>query len=111
VRGGVETPGPPPEASVGVRAVAGGTELDVWLQPRASRDEISGVQGGALKIRVAAAPVEGEANEALLRLLAKCVGLPRSSVEIVRGRTGRRKTVRLAGLAPAQVRRELGLTA
>ncbi len=90
-----------------LRPLPGGCELDVWVQPRASRDEVAGVQGDALKLRVAAPPVEGEANEAVVRLLAKATGLPRTAVEIVRGRSGRRKTVRLQGLEVAEARSRL----
>ena len=92
-----------------LRAVSGGCELDVWVQPRASRDELAGVQGDALKLRVAAPPVDGEANEAVVRLLAKATGLPRSALEIVRGQSGRRKTVRLQGLEVEEARRRLGI--
>ena len=83
--------------------------IDVWVQPRASRDEVVGRQGGAVKIRVAAPPVEGEANEALLRFLAKKLGLPRRAIEIVHGASGRRKSVKVRGLAPGEVAQRLGV--
>lgn len=87
-----------------IRGTPAGVEVDVWVQPRASKDELSGLQGDALKIRLAAPPVDGEANEALVRYLAKLAGVPRSSVELVRGHTGRRKTVRLKGVGVEEVR-------
>ena len=83
--------------------------IEIWVQPRASRNEVVGRQGGALKIRVAAPPVDGEANEALLRFIAKSLGLPRRAVAIVRGASGRRKSVRVRGLAPDQVAERLGV--
>ena len=83
--------------------------LEVWVQPRASRDQVVGRQGGAVKIRVAAPPVDGEANQALLRYLAKTLGVPRNRIEIVRGETGRRKTLRITGLADREVQERLGL--
>ena len=92
-----------------LRSVPGGTELAVWVQPRASRDEIAGVRGDALKVRVAAPPVEGEANEALVRFLAKQLGVARGAVTLVRGQTGRRKAVRVEGLAAGEILQRLGL--
>ncbi len=92
-----------------IRQVGDAVEIDVIVQPRASKEEIAGIQGGALKVRLTAPPVEGEANEALVRLVAKLAGLPRSAVTIVRGKTGRRKTLRILGLEAGTLRSRLGL--
>ena len=81
--------------------------LRVYAQPRASRDEIAGVHGDALKIRVAAPPVDGEANEALCRFLAKACGVAKSAVTVEAGDTGRNKTVRIR--APRTLPDELGI--
>jgi len=70
--------------------------LKVYLQPKASRDEFVGPYRDGIKVRVTAAPVEGKANEALLRLLAKEFGVPPSSIEIVRGHRSREKIIRIA---------------
>lgn len=68
--------------------------LNIRLQPRASRDEIVGAQAdGRLKIRITAPPVDGKANEYLLRYLADACGVPRSAVTLVSGQTGRNKRV------------------
>jgi len=88
---------------------AGGTDLEVWVQPRASRDEIVGIQGGALKIRIAAPPVEGEANDALVRFVAKALGVARGTVTVARGQSSRRKRLRITGLDPEAVRGKLGI--
>jgi uncharacterized protein len=61
-----------------------------------------------LKARVAAPPVEGEANAALIRLLAKALGLPRSAVRIASGDTARVKVLEIDGLSEAEVRQRLG---
>ncbi|MBI5440641.1 MAG: YggU family protein [Deltaproteobacteria bacterium] len=95
--------------SSAVRETSGGVEVDVWVQPRASRNELCGLREDALKIRLAAPPVEGEANAALVRFLADLTGAPRSSVELVRGHSGRRKTVRIRGVSAEQARQALGL--
>lgn len=69
--------------------------LAVYIQPRASRDEITGQHGEALRIRVAAPPVDGEANAALCRFLADTFGVAKSAVSVESGQSGRRKTVRI----------------
>jgi len=76
----------------------------VHVQPRASRSEIVGVHGAALKVRLQAPPVEGAANEALLALLAAALGLPRRAVRVVAGATSRAKTVEIEGTTEGAVR-------
>jgi hypothetical protein len=88
----------------------GGVRLRVRVQPRASRSEIVGEHGGALKIRLAAPPVEGEANRALVKLLAKRLRLASSNVRIVAGETGRAKLVDVEGMDARAVRNALGMT-
>ena len=73
----------------------------VRLVPRASRSEIAGEHDGALRVRVTAPPVDGAANDELIRLLAGALGVPRSSVEIRSGQSSRLKQVRVtASVAP-----------
>ena len=69
--------------------------LEVWVQPRASRNEIVGYRNHFLHLRVTAPPVEGEANQSVKRLLAEALGIPPSRVEILKGDKGRRKKVRV----------------
>jgi len=73
--------------------------LQVRLQPRASANAIAGVQDGVVRVRVTAPPVDGAANEALVRLLAKALSVGRGRVSIVRGRSSRNKVVRVEGLS------------
>lgn len=87
----------------------GAVRIPVRAQPRASRDEIVGEHGGALKVRLAAPPVDGAANRALIRLLAKRVGVPASAVSVVAGGTSRNKVVEVAGTDVAAVREALGI--
>ncbi len=87
----------------------GRVRIPVRAQPRASRSEIVGEYDGALKVRVAAPPVEGEANRELVRFLARTIGVPQSSLEILSGSSGKSKIVEVAGVALVDVRRALGL--
>lgn len=82
--------------------VPGGVRLRVRVTPRGGRDAVEGIGADAdaaphLKIRVAAAPVDGDANDAVEKLLAKWLGVPRSKVEVVGGETVRLKTVMIDG--------------
>jgi uncharacterized protein (TIGR00251 family) len=77
----------------------------VRLQPRASRDEIAGTHGGALKIRLHAPPVDGAANGALVAFLAERLGVPRRSVRIVSGATSRTKTIEADGVQTFEIER------
>ncbi|MEA3459582.1 MAG: DUF167 domain-containing protein [Chloroflexota bacterium] len=85
----------------------GGTTFPIKVVPRASRNEIAGVQAGALKLRLTALPVGGAANRALIKFLAEELGVRRSEVEILRGRTSHRKLVKVVGLSGPEVRARL----
>jgi len=73
--------------------------FQVRVVPRASRSEIVGEHDGALRVRIAAPPVEGAANEELVRVLSRALGLSRSAIEISAGHSSKLKTVRLLGSA------------
>lgn len=88
-------------------AVAGGVRLQLHIQPRASKTEIVGVHGDALKVRLAAPPVDGEANETLVRFLAETLAVPRAAVTLRAGASGRRKTVAVQGRDAEEVRARL----
>jgi uncharacterized protein len=69
--------------------------LEVKVTPRASREEIVGMRDGVLAVRVTAPPVDDAANRALIKLIAKRAGVPRSRVRIARGARGRRKRIEI----------------
>jgi len=83
------------------REEGGGVVLELLVQPRASRTRAAGEHDGRLKIQLAAPPVDGEANAALVEFLAGALGVRKADVAIVRGETGRRKTVRVGGITAA----------
>ncbi len=74
--------------------------LDVLVSPRASRERVGPLHGDRLKVAVNAPPVDGEANAAVIALIARTLGVARSAVEVTAGDTSRRKTLRITG-APA----------
>ncbi len=73
----------------------------VRVVPRASRSELVGEHDGALRVRIAAPPVDGAANDELVRLLAQAFGVPRSAIDITGGHAAKLKTVCIAGGRPA----------
>jgi uncharacterized protein (TIGR00251 family) len=77
--------------------------ITVYVQPRASKTEVTGMHGDALKIRLTAPPVDNAANTALIDFVAGKLGIPKSSIRIVAGATGRRKVVEIAGFTLAEV--------
>lgn len=77
--------------------------LSVRVQPRASRNEVAGLVGETLKIKLTAPPVEGEANAACLKFLAKLLDLAPSRLAIIRGDRSRNKVVRITGLTQTEV--------
>ncbi len=83
------------------------TRLRLLVSPGARRTEIVGRHGDGWKVRVAAAPEGGRANQAVLKLLAERLDLPRRALSIVSGSTGREKVVQMAGIAQAESERRL----
>ncbi len=76
----------------------GGIQFGILVQPRASRNEISGIQGDRLKVRLTSPPVDGAANKSCLKLLAKSFGVSQNRVTLVNGQSGRKKTIHIEGL-------------
>jgi len=85
-----------------LREEAGAVTLELLIQPRASRTRVVGEHDGRLKVQLAAPPVDGEANAALVEFLARALSVRKGDVEVLRGEAGRRKTVRVAGVSAAQ---------
>jgi uncharacterized protein len=96
-----------------IRKNAEGTTVEVYVQPRASKNEVCGIHEGILKVRLTAPPVEGEANRECLKFLAKVFEISKSQLEIVQGHKSRRKTVLLRGVAPEfaeSILKQLGIS-
>jgi len=86
----------------------GGVTIKVRVQPRASRTEIIGEHAGAIKMRVAAPPVDGKANEECRRYLAKLLKVGATSVEIISGDSSRDKVIRVSNISALRVLEALG---
>ncbi len=86
-----------------VREAPDGISFDVLVQPRASRPRLGPIHGDRIKVAVPSPPVDGEANAAVVELIAKALGVARSAVEITAGQTSRRKTVRVRGVDRARL--------
>lgn len=91
-------------ATFRVEEVGEAVRFDVRVSPRASRDEVGGVHDGALRVKTTAPPVDGEANAAVVRLVAKALGVPKRAVRIVGGETGKSKRLEVDGVDAARVR-------
>lgn len=90
-----------------LKETARGLSFAVKVQPRARRNAITGTVGGALKLALTAAPVEGKANQAVIDFLADFFDIPRSSVTIASGKTSRLKVILISGINAEQLRRRL----
>lgn len=85
-----------------------GAALTIRVTPRASKNEISGIQSdGTVKIRLTSPPVDGKANEALVEFLSDVLGVPKSKIEIIGGLTGRDKLVSVLDLDAEEVQTRL----
>ena len=90
-------------SAVEVKSGLAGVRFGVHVQPRASRTELAGVHGTALKVRLHAPPVDGAANEELVKFRAKSLGVARRAVRIVSGQTSRSKVVEIEGVSVVSV--------
>lgn len=81
--------------------------IAVRLQPRASRNEVYGERGGAILVRVNAPPVDGKANQALIRLVAAKLGIAKSGISLIRGESSRNKIFEIESLGTEEIRRAM----
>ena len=82
-----------------IRDDAAGVSFDILVTPRAARDKVGPMHDGRLKIAVTAPPVDGEANAAVIDLIARTLGVAKSAVSVIAGASSRRKTIRVIGVA------------
>jgi uncharacterized protein (TIGR00251 family) len=92
-----------------IKATSRGVELAIRVLPRARKTELAGTRGGVLLLRLAAPPVDGAANAALIEWLAGDLGVPLRAIRIVSGHRSRDKRVAIDGITVAHVTRSLGV--
>jgi uncharacterized protein (TIGR00251 family) len=90
------------DQGIQIREREGGVEVSLHVQPRARREEIVGIHGGALKLKIAAPPVADAANRAILDFFAELLSLPKSRLRILAGEKSRRKTLRIEGISRSE---------
>ena len=88
--------------------INGGVMFSIRVVPRASKSEIVGESEGILRIRISAPPVDGAANDEVVRVLAKAVGVAKSNLAIVSGQTSKTKRIGIVGVSAAQLQKMLG---
>jgi len=79
------------------------SDIKIKVIPRSSLNQITGKEGDAFKIKLTSPPVAGKANKVLIEILSKKLGISKGSIEIISGRTSRRKTLRVHGLSPEDI--------
>jgi uncharacterized protein (TIGR00251 family) len=90
-------------ARVDIKELNGAVIFEVRVIPRASRTEIVGEYGGAIKIKLKSPPVDGAANEELIRILSKELGIGKADVEIISGQTSKTKRIRVQAIDAARI--------
>lgn len=89
------------------RRMTGPARISIYVQPRASKTEIAGMHDGCMKIRLAAPPVDGAANAALVEFIADRLNIAKSKVRVVTGSSSRRKVIEVDGVSAAQLAQAL----
>ncbi|PSH04709.1 MAG: YggU family protein [Acidobacteria bacterium] len=90
-----------------VRDTSHGAQFALRVQPRASRNAFAGLMGDAIKLAITAPPVDGKANQAVIEYLSEFFRVPKASITIVSGETGRNKLIAIRGMSAAQVLKAL----
>jgi uncharacterized protein (TIGR00251 family) len=98
---------PIPERDQILRVIDDGVELSVIVVPRSSRCEIAGIHNNSLRIKLTSPPVDNEANVQCCSFIAKQLGIAKKQVSIIRGKTARKKVVKIAGVTESEVRRKM----
>lgn len=90
-----------------LRPAPGGTLIEIKAKPKSSKPGPAGVEDGALTVRLSSPPAEGAANAELVSILAKILKVPKTSIQIERGETARKKLLLVRGMEPADVEERL----
>jgi len=92
---------------INITPVPGGVRLEVKVQPRSAKNQVCGEVEGCLKLKITAPPVDGEANQALVKFLAGWLKVPRQDIVILRGESSHRKLIEIRGVSEEELRSRL----
>ncbi|MGZ3775274.1 MAG: DUF167 domain-containing protein [Pseudobdellovibrionaceae bacterium] len=90
-----------------IETINGGVRIHLFIQPKSSKNEVVGPHNGEIKIKITAPPIDGRANEGLIEFLSDHFDIPKRNVILVKGDTGRHKTIDLLGIAEPLARQLL----
>lgn len=90
-----------------IESVKGGVKLHLFIQPKASKNEVIGPHNGEIKIKLCAPPVDGKANEELIAFLSEIFAVPKRQITLLKGETHRHKTVEIDGVSPEDAQKLL----
>jgi hypothetical protein len=88
---------------INITEIPGGVRFEVKVQPRSSKNQVAGEQEGALKIKLTAPPVDGEANQALIAYLSDCFKVPKKNISLLKGDSSRHKLLEIIGVGPQDI--------
>lgn len=89
--------------------IPNGIDIKVRAVPRASKNEVQGIHDDELKVRLTTPPVDGKANQALVKFLSKTLKISKAQIELTQGETSRHKTIRISGITPQEFINRSGL--
>jgi len=92
-----------------INETASGLTVKIRAIPRASKNEIQGIYDDALKVRLTTAPVDGKANQALIRFLSKALKISKAQFQIAQGETSRHKVLRITGISKEELMKKIGI--
>jgi uncharacterized protein (TIGR00251 family) len=93
-----------------IEEITGGVRLHLFIQPKASKNEVVGPHNGEIKIKITSPPVDGEANAGLIEYLAKIFKIPKRDITLAKGETNRHKVIDIQGITPEKARELLKVT-
>ncbi|HQA06504.1 MAG TPA: DUF167 domain-containing protein [Syntrophomonadaceae bacterium] len=92
---------------INLKPVPGGVRLEIVVQPRSAKNQVCGEVEGCLKLKITAPPVDGEANQALIKFLANWLQVSRQDIVILRGESNKRKLIEIRGVSEEWLRSRL----
>ncbi len=93
-----------------IEDVKGGVRLHLFVQPKASKNEVVGAHDKEIKVKITAPPLDGRANEGLIEFMSDLFKLPKKNIQLVRGESSRHKVIEIQGITPEKAREILKIS-